>query len=377
MSPPPRTPPRAATPPPAKRPALPPLPPPKPAAVDASLGTYAVDATLVEVPRRDVTIDGASLEFCARAGDADAVAELGRSMGTRLWPASNVLVQYLDTLSLEGERVLELGAGAGLCGLYAHRARRCQRVVLTDHDVTTLKLLRHNAALNASCGHVHALDWHSLGDVEAVLRLHGTFSTILASDVLFQARDLGAFYTCAAKLLASHGRLIVAYEDRVAGLEASDWSRFGFPAGEAAEMYPREHSCVYEEEHHRVVMYLSGPLYGGDPRTVADFASTLGAQLSADSLRGLLPAAGHLQHMPAHIYLRVGRWADGVIASEAALHADAAAAQRMASLLGESVGETVGLRVRRQRGGGPWSVRLDALPWPLLQLALSAIDNRV
>ena len=229
---PPRTPP--ATPPPKKpRKALPPLPPPKPAAVDASLGTYAVDATLVEVPRRDVTIDGASLEFCARAGDADAVAELGRSMGTRLWPASNVLVQYLDTLALEGERVLELGAGAGLCGLYAQRARKCAKVVLTDHDVTTLKLLRHNAALNASCGHVHALDWHSHGDLEAVLGLHGTFSTILASDVLFQARDLGAFYTCAAKLLASHGRLIVAYEDRVAGLEAkvlAEAKRAGFAA---------------------------------------------------------------------------------------------------------------------------------------------------
>jgi len=232
-TPPPRTPPRAATPPPAKRPALPPLPPPKPAAVDASLGTYAVDATLVDVPRRDVTIDGASLEFCARAGDADAVAELGRAMGTRLWPASNVLVQYLDTLSLEGERVLELGAGAGLCGLYAHRARRCERIVLTDHDVTTLKLLRHNAALNASCGHVHALDWHSHGDLEAVLGLHGTFSTILASDVLFQARDLGAFYTCAAKLISSNGRLVVAYEDRVAGLEAkvlAEAKRAGFAA---------------------------------------------------------------------------------------------------------------------------------------------------
>ena len=106
--------------------------------------------------------------------------------------------------------------------------------MLTDHDVTTLKLLRHNAALNASCGHVHAL-WTGTrtGDVEAVLGLHGTFSTILASDVLFQARDLGAFYGCAAKLLASHGRLIVAYEDRVAGLEAkvlAEAKRAGFAA---------------------------------------------------------------------------------------------------------------------------------------------------
>ena len=32
--------------------------------------------------------------------------------------------------------------------------------------------------------------------------------------------------------------------------------------------------------------------------------------------------------------------------------------------------------MRRQRRGGPWRVRLDALPWPLLQLALSAIDIR-
>ena len=104
---------------------------------------------------------------------------------------------------------------------------------MTDHDVTTLKLLRHNAALNASCGHVHALDWHSPGDLAAVLELHGTFSTILASDVLFQARDLGAFYACAAKLLASSGRLIVAYEDRVAGLEAkvlAEAKRAGFAA---------------------------------------------------------------------------------------------------------------------------------------------------
>ena len=67
----------------------------------------------------------------------------------------------------------------------------------------------------------------------AVLRLHGTFSTILASDVLFQARDLGAFYTCAAKLLSSNGHLVVAYEDRVAGLEAkvlAEAKRAGFAA---------------------------------------------------------------------------------------------------------------------------------------------------
>jgi tetratricopeptide (TPR) repeat protein len=32
---------------------------------------------------------------------------------------------------------------------------------------------------------------------------------------------------------------------------------------------------------------------------------------AADTLRGLMPAAGHMMHMPSHIYMRVGRYQDG------------------------------------------------------------------
>lgn len=45
------------------------------------------------------------------------------------------------------------------------------------------------------------------------------------------------------------------------------------------------------------------------------------AESSADRLGALMPAAGHMVHMPAHIYLRVGRYAD---AAEANVHAIAA-----------------------------------------------------
>jgi tetratricopeptide (TPR) repeat protein len=37
-----------------------------------------------------------------------------------------------------------------------------------------------------------------------------------------------------------------------------------------------------------------------------------------------MPGAGHLVHMPAHIYIRVGRWADAIAANEHAVHADQA-----------------------------------------------------
>ena len=47
------------------------------------------------------------------------------------------------------------------------------------------------------------------------------------------------------------------------------------------------------------------------------------AAAAADRLRGLLPGAGHLVHMPSHIYYRVGRYADAF-----AVNVDAAASDR-------------------------------------------------
>ncbi len=42
----------------------------------------------------------------------------------------------------------------------------------------------------------------------------------------------------------------------------------------------------------------------------------------AERLAALMPSAGHIVHMPAHIYLRVGRYADAIRANEHAVHAD-------------------------------------------------------
>jgi tetratricopeptide (TPR) repeat protein len=42
----------------------------------------------------------------------------------------------------------------------------------------------------------------------------------------------------------------------------------------------------------------------------------------ADRLRRVVPGAGHLVHMPSHIYIRVGRYHDGSLANELAVEAD-------------------------------------------------------
>lgn len=42
----------------------------------------------------------------------------------------------------------------------------------------------------------------------------------------------------------------------------------------------------------------------------------------AERLAGLMPGAGHLVHMPGHIYIRVGRYDDAIQANKHAVHAD-------------------------------------------------------
>lgn len=46
------------------------------------------------------------------------------------------------------------------------------------------------------------------------------------------------------------------------------------------------------------------------------------AEASADALGPLMPAAGHLVHMPAHIYIRVGRYDDALTSNQRAIEAD-------------------------------------------------------
>ncbi len=48
------------------------------------------------------------------------------------------------------------------------------------------------------------------------------------------------------------------------------------------------------------------------------------AEAAADALRGAVPLAGHLLHMPAHIYNRVGRYADSIAVNKEAIAADQA-----------------------------------------------------
>jgi tetratricopeptide (TPR) repeat protein len=60
-------------------------------------------------------------------------------------------------------------------------------------------------------------------------------------------------------------------------------------------------------------LYIHAVEAGPDPRR---------GEAAADRLLRLMPGAGHLVHMPSHIYWRVGRYADAVAVNEDAMAAD-------------------------------------------------------
>jgi len=93
------------------------------------------------------------------------------------------------------------------------------------------------------------------------------------------------------------------------------WDDSGNPIGDTETIVKVLESIMARDANHAgaLHLYIHAVEASNEPeRGVA----------AADRLRTLIPGSGHLVHMPAHIYARVGRWQDAVIANQRAIEAD-------------------------------------------------------
>ena len=129
------------------------------------------------------------------------------STGLALWTGSEKMAEWLVANSnssnlVRNKRVLELGAGLGLCGIVAHKLGASE-VCLTDGDSRVLENLRHNVRANImdhdDCSSVMAkqLIWDR--NVEEFLNSqqqnqNGTgrryFELIMAADVAYMSKSI-------------------------------------------------------------------------------------------------------------------------------------------------------------------------------------------
>lgn len=54
-------------------------------------------------------------------------------------------------IDLEGKKVLELGGGPGLCGIYIAKNKNCE-VLITDGSEASVELIKENLELNGVAG---------------------------------------------------------------------------------------------------------------------------------------------------------------------------------------------------------------------------------
>jgi tetratricopeptide (TPR) repeat protein len=106
------------------------------------------------------------------------------------------------------------------------------------------------------------------------------------------------------------------YSESLMNLQPWDyWDAEGKPKGNIAEVVTRLESVMARNADHAgaLHLYVHAVEASNDPQRGVD---------AADRLRELIPGSGHLVHMPAHIYARVGRYHDAVIANQKAIAAD-------------------------------------------------------
>lgn len=93
------------------------------------------------------------------------------------------------------------------------------------------------------------------------------------------------------------------------------WMRDGTPHEGTAEIVALTERIIARDPRHPGALHLYIHLL--EPTREA-----WKAEQAADTLLTLMPAAGHMVHMPAHIYQRVGRYADAIHSNELAILAD-------------------------------------------------------
>lgn len=196
------------------------------------------DYTGIRFAVHEVTVEGTCLKFWAAVDTVlldDAVQVEGLSEESLCAedfsdnPDQNILCgcvfdsvtflcQHLYDLhkvdGLRGKKVLELGAGMGIPGLWASYAGAL--VTMTDAHPGVVKLLERNVGLNGLDACVRILAW-SLEPPSWV----AAFDLVLASDVLYDVDQKGGaddssplFFASASMALSEGGFLIWAHKKR-------------------------------------------------------------------------------------------------------------------------------------------------------------------
>jgi predicted nicotinamide N-methyase len=121
-----------------------------------------------------------------------------------LWPSALALARAVGGRSLGARRVVELGCGLGLPSIAAAFAGA--RVLATDWSPEAVARTAANAALNGVRLQTLVCSWAEPEPIAA----RGPWDLVLASDVLYEARDVPLLMAALPRLIGSGGEAWIA-----------------------------------------------------------------------------------------------------------------------------------------------------------------------
>jgi predicted nicotinamide N-methyase len=145
-----------------------------------------------------------------------------------LWPSAVALARVVGARALRGARTLELGCGLGLASIAAALAGG--RVLASDWSPEAVAFTRANARRNHVELEALVCGW---GDPDALVD-RGPWDLVIASDVLYERRNVELLVPLVRRLVGVGGELWVADPGRppaAAFLDAldRDWQRSSRP----------------------------------------------------------------------------------------------------------------------------------------------------
>jgi predicted nicotinamide N-methyase len=120
-----------------------------------------------------------------------------------LWPSAQALARVVARRPLTGRRVIELGCGLGLPAIAA--ALSGGRVLATDWSPDSVEMTARNAERNDVALDTAVFRWDTPPE-----SLGPPWPLVLASDVLYEERNVPALLTLLPRLTAARGEVWVA-----------------------------------------------------------------------------------------------------------------------------------------------------------------------
>ena len=152
--------------------------------------------------------------------------ECNTSTGLAVWGGTETLCSYFMKAQDSGEykdifqrgrsRVLELGAGLGLCGLFVAQAFQPAKVIMTDGDVDVLERLEQNIELNHAPKETETvvssaqLVWGQ--NLKAFEEQHGVFDVMIACECMYMTPSLQTIWETVHQLLDRNGVFLYVHQ---------------------------------------------------------------------------------------------------------------------------------------------------------------------